>query len=558
MELWYFQKDAVDSVYNYFMAKAGNPVIAMPTGTGKSVVIGSFIHSMFDRYPQYNHRVLMLTHVKELIAQNYDKLLRIWPTAPAGIFSAGLKRKEIAPITYAGIGSAANAVDRFAGTSIIVIDEAHRLSPKEDTQYQRFIAQLKESNPMLKVVGLSATPFRLSQGYITDGGLFTDICFNNTQREDFNKLIAEGYLAPLIPKKTSTELNVDGVHKVGGEYNARELQLATNIERVSFKAMEELVAYANYDNRCSWLIFTTGIEHAESVARILREQFYINAQAVHSKMKDAHRDICISEFKAGRIRCLVNNNVLTTGFDHPHIDLIGVLRPTLSPGLWVQMLGRGTRIAPAKHNCLVLDFAGNTRRLGPINDPLIPKAKGKTGGMAPVRVCDTCSTYNHASARTCICCGAEFPTTVKFVATADTAELIRDTLPVVETHKVDRVTYQSHQKHGGLLHTMRVNYFCNLRMFQEWICFEHDGLPQRKAHAWWRQRAQGMYQQMMPETVAEALTQIRCLKTPTSIKVWTNRKYPEVINYEFDGGNGEELSNVSGSGTEAPGATSRH
>ena len=217
--------------------------------------------------------------------------------------------------------------------------------------------------------------------------------------------------------------------------------------------------------------------------------------------------------------------MLTTGFDFPAIDMIGVLRPTTSTGLWVQMLGRGTRPFPGKRNCLVLDFAGNTRKLGPINDPVIPKAKGKGGGgEAPVRVCEGCGTYCHASLRQCPECGMEFPRELKIKQTAFSDELMKTDVPQVEVFKVDRVTYAEHNKIGRPP-TMQVTYTCGLRQFKEWICLEHPGFPGKKARGWWRERSG----QDAPATTAEALTMIDQLSTPPAIRIWINKQYPEIL-----------------------------
>ena len=551
MKLRYYQADAIAAIYNYFMTHVGNPVVAMPTGTGKSIVIGEFVRSIFHHYP--GQRVMMLTHVKELIEQNLDKLLRLWPTAPAGVFSAGMKRREAHfPVTFGGVATVAKASpDRFGRIDLLLIDECHLLSPHESTMYQVIIKGLREINPALKVVGFTATDYRLGWGRLTEGnGLFTDVCFDLTGLEPFNRLVAEGYLAPLIPKRTAMEYDVSGVKIHGGEYKQNELQAAVDKNELTYKAIKELVECGQ--DRNHWLVFASGVEHAEHVRSML-DSFGIAACVVHSKLDDATRKERIDGFKSGKYRAAVNNNVLTTGFDFPGIDLIGMLRPTSSPSLWVQMLGRGTRPvyhpdAPAdyletmegrlesikwgpKQNCLVLDFAGNTRRLGPINDPVIPKPRVKGGGgVAPVKVCEACGVYNHASVRFCSYCGAEFPKELKIRQTAYTDELMASGLPQVEVFKVDRVTYMWHEK-PGRLPSMQVSYFCGLRMFREWICFEHSGFPKHKAHEWWKERS---YEEP-PELVSEALLRMNDLKVPTHIRVWLKPKNSEVMGYDFHG-----------------------
>src|SRR5690606_36427951 len=132
----------------------------------------------------------------------------------------------------------------------------------------------------------------------------------------------------------------------------------------------------------------SGIEHAEHIAEFLT-RFGIDCAAVHSKQSAEYNDKAILAFKEGSLRAIVNYGKLTTGFNHPGIDAIAMFRPTMSVPLWVQMLGRGTRPADGKKDCLVLDYARNTPRLGPINDPVIPRRKGEGGGDPPVKVCNT-------------------------------------------------------------------------------------------------------------------------------------------------------------------------
>lgn len=524
-----YQIEAVKAHYTYFSEKAGNPVIAMPTGTGKSVVIAMFLQSLFWQWP--GQRVLVLTHVKELIDQNHQKLLSIWPAAPAGIYSAGLGRKEAnRAITFAGIGSIAKKAALFGHIDLVLVDEAHMVSTNDETLYRKFLTDLREFNPLLKVVGYTATPWRLGTGRITDGGVFDDVAYDITGMSAFNSLITDGFLCPLIAKKTELMLDTEGVHMRGGEFVASELQLAVDKYEVTRAAISEALEQAA--DRQHWLVFASGVDHAVHIAEMLNDMG-VSAVAIHSKMPDAERDGAIADFKKSRYRVAVNNNVLTTGFDYPEIDCIVVLRPTSSTVLWVQMLGRGTRPHPSKQNTLVLDFAGNTRRLGPINDPVIPRKKGdKAGGEAPVKLCGWCATYNHASATHCVNCGKEFTFQVKIKTTASTEEVMKVDLPVVEVFRVDHVTYSRHEKIGRPP-VLKVTYYCNIRAFTDYVCIEHDGFAQRKARMWWTER--GEQATPFPVSTDEGLQRSPALRTPTHINVWTNKKYPEIMAYCFDG-----------------------
>lgn len=540
-----YQTEAIQSIFTYFATHSGNPVIAKPTGTGKSIVIAGFLEIVYQHYP--NQKVLVLTHVKELIEQNYDKLLRLWPQAPAGIYSAGLNRRDIMhSIIFGGVASVIGKHELFGHVDLVIVDEAHLVSPDKKTMYRKFITELSKVNPALKVIGLTATPWRLGHGLITKDNLFTDFCFDITGLEAFNRLIGEGYLSSLVPKKTKSELDISGVHMRGGEFIESELQQAVDREEVTYAALKETMEEGA--DRDKWLIFTSGIKHSVHAAEMLNS-LGIPCGTVHSKMSSKDRAETLAAFRDGRLRAVTNNNVLTTGFDLPEIDLICMLRPTASAILWIQMLGRGTRPVYAegfdlttiegrlaaiqeggKQNCLVLDFAGNTRRLGPINDPVIPKRKGKKGGDAPVKLCEACGTYNHASVRHCVQCGAEFQFIVKLRQEASTDDLIKGDLPVIESYKVDHITYTKHTKHNGSV-SMKVSYYCNLRSFKEFVCIGYSGFPLRKAKAWWAERSD----LPLPETVDDGLQLVTHLKAPTHIRVWVNKKYPEIMTCCYDG-----------------------
>jgi DNA repair protein RadD len=555
LDRWY-QEESVDALFRFFEEHGGtdaegrpiraNPLIALPTGTGKSFVLGKFLERAFRIYPQT--RAIMATHIKELIEQNAKQMQRIWPHAPLGIYSAGLKQKDfIQPIVFGGVKSMVGKYDEHGRSvlgyrDLLVIDEAHLVGPSADSSYGQLILDLLAINPYMKIIGLSATIYRLGMGLLTNGPIFSHIAYDLTNIEGFGRLIAEGYLAPIFPKKTATELDVSGVGLSStGDFAENQLQAAVDDPDVTYKALCEVMELGM--QRRSWLVFASGIEHAEHIGEMLRSTFGVPTGVVHSKRKD--RDETIAAFKRGELRCIVNKDILTTGFDHPPVDLIAMMRPTMSTGLWVQMLGRGTRpydwrnvqqyipgFEFTKHHCLVLDFAGNTRRLGPINDPVIPNPKGKgRAGDAPVKICDGCGAYNHTRARECIVCGEEFKFAQNIVGTASNEELLRSDLPVVEYFDVLRVVYSAHTSRKSGKHSVKVAYYCNgLRTFYEWVTVEGDGFPKKKGRDWFRQRAPVE----PPETNAEVLHNAEHLRIPRRIRVWLNKRpNPEVLSYEF-------------------------
>lgn len=544
-----YQEAAHDSIYSYFRKQSGNPLVAMPTGSGKAVVIAMFIERALKWFP--GTRIMVLTHVKELIQQNYDKLKWIWPSGPAGIYSSGLGKEEHHyPITFAGIGSVHKRSQLFGHHDLILIDEAHLVSDKNSAMYVSFLTKMKGINPQLKIVGFTATKYRVGMGMLTNGKIFDDVCFDLTDLTGFNWLLNQGYLKPLVPQPMELEYDLSEVHTQNGEFKLNELQDAVDRADLNQLAVRETCEKAH--TRKHWLVFASGVEHAVHISELLNQKG-IRSIAIHTKMGDDHRDEGIAGFKAGYYQAAVNFNVLTTGFDYPEIDCIVVMRASKSPGLWVQMLGRGTRpvylTGPdlttregrleaiyygGAPNCLVLDFARNTPRLGPINDPVLPKQKGVStgGGEAPVKQCPACGTYNHASATVCSYCHADMPRMLKIAPTAGTQELIKTVVEapaaVVETFQVVRVTYQRHVK-VDRPDSIKVSYYTSngLRRFQEWVCLEHPGMPKHRAREWWRARSD----QPPPDTITEALTMLEGLREPKEIRVRTDLKFPEVVGH---------------------------
>jgi len=520
-----YQRAAIEALYDYFAASVGNPLIVMPTGTGKSVVIAGFTREAIATYG--DTRVLVLTHVKELIQQNFMALLRAWPEAPAGIYSAGLSRRDIhAQILFAGIQSIHRHARQVQRCDLVLIDEAHLLGRGDSGMYRSFLAQLNEINAgLLKVVGFTATPYRLDSGMLHEGKdrLFTDIAFQVPVLD----MIQQGYLCPVVPKQTTTQLDVGGVGTRGGEFIAKDLEAAVDRHEVTRAAVAEIVQHG--EGRGSWLVFCSGVAHAQHVRDAIREHG-ISAETVTGDTPGPERDGILAAFKAGRLRCVTNANVLTTGFDAPGVDLIALLRPTKSVGLYVQMVGRGTRLAEGKDDCLVLDFAGNTARHGPIDTvDGRKKEKSEEPGAAPIKVCPECQTINHASVRRCIECDHEFPPPVVKVAPQAASNALLSTQVQATWSDVTGISYARHEKPGKPA-SLRVTYECGLARHSEWVCFEHTGFPRDKAVGWWRRRAGNL---PPPATVDEAMQKVGQLRRPSAIQVRPAGQYTEIAAARF-------------------------
>lgn len=529
-DLRYYQEDAVVRAWNTLHTTTENSLLALPTGTGKSVIIAALARMLLTSYGTM--RILVLAHRKELIEQNADKLRSLMHESAVGVFSAGLKSRQVdRPVTFAGIASVAAYIEYFKDVALVLIDEAHLVSEKETALYVKTLDKLTVLNPNLRVMGLTATPYRSGLGMLTNGGIFDSICCDWTSRDRFNQLLQDGYLARLVPRQTRTAVTGEGAKVRGGDFVEGDLQKAVDLDELNEAAIEEVVSEA-YREREHCLVFATGVEHAEHLCDALTRRGE-TACVIHGGLSNDERDKRIADFKRGVYRFAVNNNILTTGFDFPGIDMIVMLRPTLSTSLWVQMLGRGTRPFELKRDCLVLDFARNTERLGPINDPVLPKRKQEKEekGEKPVKICPYCGAYNATRAAICSACGNVFPPPEsKIQATASTMALIAGIPeePLILTIPVDVVNYRVHTKQGSSP-SLKVEYLCGLSRYSEYICVEHQGLAHKKAINWWAKRSA----LPMPSTVSEAILLVRSLPSPKTIDVWVNKKYPEVMGHGF-------------------------
>lgn len=525
MELRYYQKEAIEFTMNYMADNAGNPLIVLPTGTGKSVVIADFCRQVLSQWS--DTKILIVTHVKELIDQNYKELKALWPEADAGINSAGLNKREYAPsIVFCGIQSVYNKASKFGKVDLILIDEAHLIPRKTNTMYRKFLNALKMVNADMRVIGLTATPYRLDSGLLHSG---KDALFDAISYEaPLSEMVEKGYLCRLVSKQPNTRLDVSGVSIRGGEFVPGELEKAVDKDDVNRSAVAEIVALGS--DRKAWLLFCAGVKHATHIADIIKG-YGITCECVFGDTPRAERERIVADFKAGKIRALVSVGVLTTGFNAPMVDLLGLLRPTQSTGLYVQIMGRAMRTAPNKDNALVLDFAGNVARHGPVDHINPKKPRASDGeGAAPTKTCPECKSIVHAAAKECEECGYIWPERKPEIDHTATTLPVMGAAVAAEWVKVNAVAYRRHRK-AGKPDSMTVEYRSGLTVYREWVCFEHKGYPRDKALKWWRQRM--TKPGVLPNTVADALFHAHALRKPSEIKVRRNGKYTEVIEFRF-------------------------
>lgn len=333
-------------------------MIVLPTGAGKSLVIAELARLA-------KGRVLVLAHVKELVEQNHAKYEGYG--LKGAIFSAGLGRKETdQQVVFASVQSVVRNLDSFKNQfSLLVIDECHRVPDDKNSSYQKVITHLRELNPGIKVLGLTATPYRLGMGWIyqyhtrgqvrtEESRFFRDCIFELPIRY----LLDENFLTPArmmdapVLSYDFSQLKPANT----GRYKEAEMDMVIDkAKRATPQIVEQIIQYAR--ERKGVMIFAATVRHAQEIHGLLPEG---ETAIVIGDTPTPERDAIIQAFKNREIKYLVNVSVLTTGFDAPHVDLIAILRPTESVSLYQQIVGRGLRLSEGKNECLVLDYAGNS------------------------------------------------------------------------------------------------------------------------------------------------------------------------------------------------------
>ena len=302
-------------------------------GQARVLIAAKLVQELLQGWPTL--RIAIVTHVRELITQNYQELIRLWPAAPAGIYSAGIgRRDQHAKILFCGIQSVHKKIAAIGAIDVLIVDEAHLISHSQDTMYGQFIEGLRNLTTDMRIVGLTATPYRLSSGRLDrgEGKLFDDIAYECNIQE----LIADCYLCPLVTKATSAEIDTRGVAVRGGEFVAGELEKAALKDGLVEAAVSEIVERGK--DRKAWIAFGSGVLHATRIRDEIRKHGF-TCEVVTGETPKGERDRMVAEFKAGRIRALTSVGVLSVGFNAPHVDMICLLRPTksswaLRPASW--------------------------------------------------------------------------------------------------------------------------------------------------------------------------------------------------------------------------------
>ncbi|SBS33433.1 UvrABC system protein B [Marinomonas spartinae] len=397
-----YQQQAVNATLSHFRKSADPAVIVLPTGAGKSLVIAELSRLAHGR-------VICLAHVKELVEQNHAKFLATGLSA--GIFSAGLNQKSATEkTTFASIQSISAHLDAFQQpASLIIIDECHRVEMEEGSQYQKTLAHFLALNPNTRILGLTATPYRLGSGWIYHShyhGFVRDAVNTFFKRCIYElplqHMVKNGYLTkPIHYDAAIAHYDFSLLtESLDGEQDTDAIALNELIHkhpRVTQAITEQIVQLSQ--KRQGVMIFASTIEHATEIVGYLKHLEHNQADTtkessialITGKTPNKERDRLINEFKARKIKYLVNVSVLTTGFDAPHVDVIAILRPTQSISLFQQIVGRGLRLSPGKKDCLILDYTNNGYN---IFQPEVGEKKPTKDSEAVLVHCPECDFAN--------------------------------------------------------------------------------------------------------------------------------------------------------------------
>jgi len=530
-----YQAQALDDV---FRAMVEEPFVLLQaaTGAGKTILFSELVKQCLLRWRM---RVLILAHRELLVRQSYDKLVKVWPEAAfnVGLACASAGQVELGrPVTIGSPQTLANRLGDTPPVDLIIIDEAHRVPPAgAESQYQAVLDTMRGYRPNMRVLGVTATPFRLGHGLI-----YGKACKRGARnwwprlhsRIGIADLVELGYLAP-YRGKAAVELGEElaGVKKSAGDYN---LQALGDMMGREVHIQSAVKAYEDYgEGRAHVVAFCVVITHAQRLAEAFNAAGH-RAVVVHSQMTHEERQRAMADFEEGRAKIICNVGVLTEGWDCTAVDCVLMCRPTMSPALWVQMVGRALRVHPGKADALVLDLSDNWLKHGDPDDPTI---EVPTGGKAPkkteprAKICPECQSIAPPAASVCPQCGHEWKVQVVEVARRLEMRPLADSprpLRIVEAraepftsragNKLLRLTLACRE--AGNVMTTFVHHYWDVEG-------RASDVGRIKAQSLWRNFGAGP----PPQTVEEAILRFGQVRLPPTVMVKPNGKFLNVVGY---------------------------
>lgn len=517
-----YQQEAIDAVFRYWADGGNNPLIELATGTGKSLVIAQLCKSLLEQWPQL--RIGIVAHQQELLSQNAQELLRLWPQAPLGLYSAGLGRRDMrSRVLVMGIQSVWKKAELLGGFDLLLVDEAHLIPRNAETRYGHFIKACRKITQDMRILGLTATPYRLGSGRLDEGEgrMFDKTVYVYGLAEG----VRDGYLCPIIAPHQNIDLSSEGLHVRGGEFIDSELEDASIA--IIKEAAAEYAAIRRRDRELG-LAYCAGVKSAEMLADELN-RLGEPAKCITGGTHGRDKIIEAVKRRQSPLRHLVFVGIGTTGLNIPHADLVGMFTSTLSVSKYVQILGRISRISGGKSFGVFADYGGNVRRHGPA-DAIVVRSKASAGKVEPgdvrAKECPGCNNDVAVQTRQCPYCGHQWVTEEKpkHEARADSHAVVMASITPPKWLTVNGVTYSRHTK-PGRPDSLRVSYRCGLQSYDEWVALESEK-ARGMASAWWKKMTCGM---PAPLTVTEALACLDEIRQPTEIMVRPEGKYWRIV-----------------------------
>ena len=482
MTLRTYQTEAVDAAYDAW-ADGENALVVLPTGSGKTHVIAQVAKDAVEQ----KERVLVVAHVKELLHQSMEKLKTAAPDLDVGIYSAGIGRRDTEqPVIICGIQSVFDKAALLGHRDTVIIDEVHRVPREETSRYQTLLSGLRATNAGVKVLGLTATPYRMDAGYIYGKDqIFSRTCYEASIVD----LMEQGHLSRISNKAGAKDAlpNLKGIRTRAGDFDQDELSKRVNDEKTVTAMVADVLVKSK--DRKSILVFGVDIAHCGMIRRLIAEAGEV-VDLVTGDTPSHERVAILDGFKKGEIRFLVNCQVLTEGFDAPGVDCVVLGRPTQSAGLYYQMVGRGFRLAPGKADCLILDYGFNVVTHGPVNAIEVKAPGTGTGPTENAKECPECKTLVAAGVMECPDCQHRFPPRERAMPAATPDQISQIIAPDgLDWRKVIDVKYFAHTKRGaapGHPRSLRIDMYWAINdKASLFIHVEHRGLSRQSAKSWW-------------------------------------------------------------------------